>query len=103
MKRQEKEEKRERNKEMRIELINAMLCLYDLTNTELTDIWENYYNLDISKQTSKILENCPRIKQVHEFCLQKLEQKIKQAESKEIEALKKKKKSAENIKKKNAC
>ena len=81
----------DRNKEMRIELINCILCLHDLSNRELTEIWQTYYDDNIHGETTRIIANCPKITMVDDYCLQKLKTKIEESEAKETETLKRNK------------
>ena len=70
----------QRNKDMRVDVINSFLCLHDLPVKCLVSMWSNYYNEGISHLTSKTLRNSARIAEVDSFCLQELQKKMKDNE-----------------------
>ena len=81
----------DRNGEIRIEVLNALLCMHDIPIPVLAQIWKRFWSQDIVSMAAKALADCPKMEEVDAHYLEKLKVRINENESNLDEKKKKEK------------
>jgi len=73
-----------RNPNLRIELINSLISLHDLSILELCQIWEAHHSEQVKIQARNVLKSNPKVSDIDTLCFQNLATKASEEEQKQI-------------------
>ena len=70
----------DRNGELRVEVLNALLCLHDIPTEELAKMWQLYWDESIPARAAAALKACPKMEEVDAHYLEKLKNRVAENE-----------------------